>query len=807
MPLMLRHAFRSLLKSPGFTLVAVLTLSVGMGATTTLYSVFSTLVLNPTRLPQPETLVQLWVRNLERTFNAPAMSWPRFEEVQRQQRVFTAVAASSFGTFNLVREGEPEQLNGLFATSEFLTVLGINPVQGRNFTASEDEPGTAPVVILSHELWQTRFGGRERLVGTPLLLSGTSYTIVGILPPLLGNPYGNVQLIATRPNEFGGLTPQQVANGAGYLQVIARLQPGVTPEAAQTEMDVLSSNYSRAFAERLDGRGEAVVVRFVDALVGNVRPTFNLLIAVVGLVLLIACANISNLFLGRLSARHREIAIRLSMGATRRQLVSQFLLESMLFSAASAVAGVGVAILALESVQRLSANLLAPGVVLSVDVSALVFTLLTGILCAFAVALVPAWQASRSNLAEVLKDAAARGQSGGVRGRRLRSMLVVVEVALSVVLLIGSGLLLVSFIRLQAIAPGFEPRGVASALVSIPAEQYRTPERQAEFFHQVIERLRDHPQVSGAAAAIGLPLSGFVPQSPYSIRGRDILPLPQRPLAGLRIVTEDYFKTLGIPLRAGRVFTPQDRAGAPGVCIINESFARRLFPGQSAVGQVLLRGRDAEIAGEIIGVVGDVRTVGLAAPPPDEVYWPSAQLGRPTMALVAKTQGDAAALQPILRSAVSAIDPNQPISLFVTMEGALGQSLGFQRVTAYLTGAFALTALLMAAVGLYSVLAYTVTQRTVEIGVRMALGAQPAQVVNLVLRQGLWLVAIGLVVGCALAGGLSQLIASLLFGIEPFHVGIYAGVAGIFTVVGVAACLVPSWRASRIDPLVALRSD
>jgi predicted permease len=514
MSLLFRHAFRSLLKSPGFTLVAVLTLSLGIGATTTLYSVVSTLVLNPTRLPDPSTLVQLWVRNPERNFNAPAMSWPRFEEIRREQTVFSEVAVSAFGTLNFIHEGEPEQLTGLYATSGFLRVLGVTPVQGRNFVVEEDLAGSAPVVILSHEIWQTRFGGRSHLVGQPILLSGTSYTIVGILPPLLGNPYGNVQLITPRPNEFAGLTPQQVANGAGYLQTIARLKPGVSLEAAEAEIATLTHRYTTSFAERLDGRNETTVVPFIEALVGNVRPTLNLLTGVVALVLLIACANVSNLFLGRLSARQREIGVRLSLGATRRQLIHQFLLESLLFSGVSALLGIIVASVTLDTVQRLSANLTAPGTTFEVDAPALGFTVLVGVTCAVLVGLIPAWQASRSNLAEVLKDASARSQSGGVRGGKFRAMLVVVEVALSVVLLIGSGLLLVSFFRLQSTPPGFDPNGVASALVSIPAERYRTPEQQSDFFRQVIDRLREHPQVSSAAAAIGLPLSGFIPQSP-----------------------------------------------------------------------------------------------------------------------------------------------------------------------------------------------------------------------------------------------------------------------------------------------------
>jgi len=807
MPLVLRHAIRSLLKSPGFTLVAILTLSIGIGASTTVYSVFGALVLNPTNLPHSETLVQLWVNNPEQNFNAPSISWPRVEEIRRNQTVFTDVAVSAFATFNLTNNGEPEQLTGLYATSAFLSVLGIEPALGRNFAADEDLSGSPPVVILSHELWQTRFGGRSNVVGGPILLGGTSYTVIGILPPHLGNPFGTVQVIATRPNEFAGLTPQQVNNGAGYLQAVARLRPKVPAEKAQAEMTALAARYAAAFPEKLDARNIVTVRGFNDALVGNARPTFNLLIGFVGLVLMIACANVSSLFLGQLSSRQREIAVRLSLGATRRQIVWQFLVESLLFSGAACVLGIVFSNFGLEGVQQLSANLLAPGTVLEVDATALGFTLLVGVVCALLVGLVPALQASRADLADVLKDAAARGQSGGVRGGRFRAVLVVVEVALSVVLLTASGLLLISFSRLQSTPPGYEPRGVAAALVSLPGERYRTPEQQADFFRQVIDRLNEHPRVSSAAAAVGLPLSGFAPQSPYSIRGQDILPLPKRPLAGLRIVTEDYFKTMGIPLREGRAFTPLDRVGAPGACIINESFARRLFPGISAVGQVMLRGRDAEIPGEIVGVVGDVKSVGLAAPPPDEIYWPSAQLGRGTMAVVAKTIGDPAALQSILRTAVASVDSSQPISLFSTLEGALNQSLGFQRVTAYLTGAFAATALLLAAVGLYSVLAYTVTQRTGEIGVRMALGAQPGQVIGMILKQGLRLVVVGVLAGIGLAAGLSQLITSLLYGIEPFSIGIYAAVALLFALVGALACLLPSMRASRIDPIEALRTE
>lgn len=802
----LRLAFRSLFKSPGFSLVAILTIAIGIGANTTLFSLFNQLVLNPLTLPEPSSLVQLWARNTSRNFYAPAMSWPRYEEIRDHQSVFASVAVSSFATFNLSGNGDPEQLNGLFATSSFLPTVGIKPAHGRHFTPEEDQSGAAPVVILSHELWQTRFGGRPTIVGETILLSGTGYTVVGVLPPKLSAPYSNVQLIATRPNETGGLTPQQVANGAGYLQAVARLKRGVTLEQAQAAMNTLAAGYRTAYPERLDAQNETVVREFKEALVGNVRPTFNLLLAVVGFVLLIACANVSSLFLGRLSARQREIAVRLSLGATRRQMMRQFLMESLVFSGLAAVGGVLLSLWGLSAIGQLAANLLPPNVTLRLDLTTLLFTAGIAAVCALLIGFVPALQASRADLADVLKDA-ARGQPGGTRGARFRSSLVVIEVALSVVLLVGSGLLLASFIKLQRTPPGFDPAGVGAAFVSIPIERYRTPAQQAEFFSQVIERLRQNPLVTDAAAAVGLPLAGFAPQSPYSIRGQEIVPLPQRPLAGLRIVTEDYFRTLRIPLREGRAFTAQDRENAPGVCIINESFARRLFPGESAVGKVILRGRDAEIPGEIVGVIADVKTNGLAAPPPDEVYWPAAQLGRPTMALVARTNADPAALQTVLRSTVASIDSAQPIAFFTTMENSLAQSLGFQRITAMLTGFFAAVALVLAAIGLYSVLAYTVTQRTGEIGIRMALGAQKGQVVALILRQGMFLVGIGLVTGLGAAAGVAMLMRSLLFSIAPLDPLVFSGVAVLFLIIALFACLLPSLRAARVDPLVALRTE
>jgi predicted permease len=486
-------------------------------------------------------------------------------------------------------------------------------------------------------------------------------------------------------------------------------------------------------------------------------------------------------------------------------VVRQFLIESLVFTTIAGALGVVLGLWALSAIQSTVATQLPPNTTLTLDWRALLFTGGVTLVSALLVGLAPALQASRAQLVDALKDG-ARGSSGD-RGARFRSTLIVAEVALSVVLLVGSGLLLVSFVKLQRTPPGFEAKGAAAAFVGVPAVRYKTPGQRAEFFNQVIDRLRARPGVTGAAAAVGLPLSGFNPRSPYSVAGRPVLPLPQRPLAGLAIVTEEYFALMRIALAAGRVFTADDREGAPGVCIVNESLAKRLFPGETALGKVLLRGRDAELRAEVVGVIRDVKTAGLNAPAPDEIYYPMRQLGQPGMAVVARTTGDPAALQALIRGAVTEVDKDQPISFFATLETNVAQSLGAQRIVASLTAVFAGLALALSAIGLYSVLAYAVSQRTPELGIRMALGAQPGHVVGLVLRGGMRLVAIGLAAGIAGAAAAARLIQTLLFDVQPLDPLIYGGVAMVFTLVATLACLVPSVRASRIDPLVALRAS
>ena len=804
----LKFAFRAQLKSPGFTAVAILTIAVGIGANTALFSIFNKLVLHPLDLPESGRIVRLWTNNKERNVVGPVMSVPKFELFRDSQTSFSAIDAAAFNSAVLIRDGaEPEQLSSLNVTASFLPALGLQLARGRNFTKEEDALNGPPVCLLGYDIWKTRFGRRENIVGETIMLNGIGTTVVGILPEKLPGPIAFVQLLSPWPFNPPGLTPAQLAGGAGFLQVTARLKPGVTYEQADAEIHTISQRYKQANPGRLDANNDNELRTWIEEVVGPVRPTFVMLLTAVGFVLLIACANVSSLFLGRLSARHKEIAVRLSMGATRRQLVRQFLTETAVFCVIATLLGVLLAVWSLEGIQRLLVNQLPPNTVFTLDPLTLGFTIALSVLASLLIGLVPALSASRVNLADVLKDS-ARGSPGGVRGTRFRGFLIVAEVTLSVVLLIGSGLLLTSFIRLQHTPAGFNPHGVASAFINLPPQRYGTKAQQADFYYQVVDQLKANPQVKTAAAALSQPISGFGPRGVYAVEGRPIPPTSERAIAAINFVTEDYFSLLQIPLQTGRLFAPTDLEQSPGVVVINAAFAKRLFPDKAtAVGQVLLRGQKADIKLEIVGVVGDVKSQGLNTPPPDTMYLPLRQWGGAGMSLVASTAGDPAALQSVLRTAVSAVDKTMALSFFTTMDSALQQSLGNQRVSAWLTGAFAGIALLLSAVGLYSVLAYAVTQRTSEIGIRMALGADKGQVISLILSQGMKLVALGLVIGLAGSAAGSRLLSSLLFEVKPLDPLVFGGVTVLFAIVAVLACLLPSLRAARIDPLVALRTD
>jgi predicted permease len=800
----LKNAFRSLLNSPGFSAVAILTLAICIAANTAIFSVYDRLVLHPISLPNPSTLVAIWTNSPTNNFYAPALSWPRYKELARGTRAFSSTAVSAFDNFTLTAAEEPPiLLNTLRVSGAFFRTLGVQPALGRDFAPEEDVPNGPQVCILSHEFWTSRFGARTSLVGEMIQLNGQSWQVVGVLPPQLSAPFAQVQVFAPRVFEISGLTAAQVEVGAGYAQAIARLAPGVTLDQAVSELQAGSRTYREQFGSKLDGNNISVPRDFADSLTGNLKPTFYTLLGAVAFVLLIACANVASLFVGRLNARQKEIAVRQSLGASRASIVWTMLLESVLVSVIAAMAGTALTLWALKGIAVAAAAQLPPNIVFALNWRAMLFIVGVALLCAVVVGLMPAFGAARTDLVTILKDA-TRGSSTA-RGGRLRSSLIVAEVALSVVLLVGSSLLLLSFLSLQRTAAGFDPTGVATAVVGVPLGRYPTGPEQADFFVKVLDQLRANPQITHAAASIGLPIAGFNARAPYTVQGRTILPLPQRPLANFQVVTEDYFATLKIPIAMGRGFTAEDRQGAPPVCMINQALAARIFGSESPIGHVLLRGRDAEIPQTIVGVIGDVRSGGLNAPVPDEVYYPLRQLGKPALNITARTNSaDTAWLQGAIRTAVAQVDRDQAISFFQSLDQLLSQSLGIQRIVATMTGGFAGLALILAAIGLYSVVAHAVAQRTNEIGIRMALGARPRQVLGLIMGGGLKLVAIGLVLGLAGAWGVTRYMQSLLSNVQPLDPMVYGSVAIFFAVIAAAACFVPSLRASRIDPLLAL---
>jgi predicted permease len=802
----LKYAFRSLFKSPGFTAVAILTIALGIGANTALFSVFNTVVLHPINLPDAGRLARIWTNNTTRNIVAPIMSVPKYRIFSAEQTVFSDISAASFNTRVLTRDGaDPEQLTTLDVTESFISTLRLPLARGRNFTADEDQENGPHVCILSYDMWKTRFGKREDIIGSTIQIDGVGTTVVGILAEGLPAPISTVQALSPWPFSPTFLTPAQRDAGAGYMQITARLKPGVTFSQAEAEVHAISKRYEQAYPGRVDGNNENILKTWIEEQVGPVRPTFILLLTAVGFVLLIACANVSNLFLSRLSARHKEIGIRLSLGATRRHLIRQFLLETLIFCTLAATLGLVLALFALKGVQAVFVNQLQTTTTFSLDALTLAFTIGLSVLSSLAIGFVPAMQASNVNLADVLKDS-SRGTVGGARGTRFRGFLIVAEVSLSVVLLIGSSLLLVSFVKLQSTAPGFSARGVATVFVNPPAPRYPGKTEIVNFYTQVLDQLRQNPMVKYAATGAP-PINGGAGRAVYAVFGEAIPPVAQRPVAFINTVSEDYFAALKIPIREGRAFQSTDIDGAPQVAIISESFAKRLFPRESAIGKVLLRGQQADLRLEIVGVIADVKAAGLNTPPPDMLYQALRQAGGAFQNLVAYTDGDPAALQSVLRGAVASVDKSQAVSFFATLDTQLSQTLGVQRITAWLTGAFSIIALFLSALGLYSVLAYAVTQRTGEIGIRMALGAERTDVIRLIVSQGMKLVAIGLVIGLIVAAVGGRALSTLLFNVKPLDPIVFGGVTLLFAFVAMLACLVPSWRASRIEALVALRSD
>ena len=799
----LRYAVRQLIKAPGFTFVAVLGLALGIGANVALFSVVNSVFLRPLAYPQPQRLVRLSSTNLEQNFNRVGFSHPRFLEVQERQQVFSHLALSAFNAFTLTGRGDPEQVVGLYASETLLPTLGLEPLLGRNFVAAEDRPGGEPVVLVSHRFWQRHFNGQSSILGQAITLDGRPRTIIGVLPEAAASfPLNQFDVWVPRPAEVPYLVPSQLNNGGFFFQVIARLRPDVTLEQASDAMSVIANGYRTAHPNNVDAPTEIDVVALLEDAVGQQRRSYLMLFGAVGCVLLIACANIANLLLARFAARRKEIAARFALGATRADVVGQLVTESMLIAVLGGAVGLLLAMWALGAIVTFGDNLIPRVLDIGLDPVALGFTLVVTLLTGFAIGLLPALQASGVNVVETLKEA-SRGSTA--TGQRLRAGLLIAEVSLSLVLLIGAGLLLTSFARLQRVEPGFQPEGIFTAQLVLPPQRYER-EKLVAFYEQFYQRLSTMPGVTSAALTDRVPLTGGNTPAPVAVMGQSLPPMSERPIANRHLVSPKYFQTLGIPIRSGRDFDERDSARVPHVVIVNETFVRRHFPGEDPIGRTLVTGM-GQLPSQIIGVVADVRSTNLNTPPEADYFLPALQRPETFTNILVRSNAGPMSMVPLVREALRAVDPDLPLLQPQTLETRIAQTVADRRLALVLLGAFAALALLLASLGVYSVMAHLVAFRTSEIGIRMALGASPGAVMRMVLGHSRRLTLVGIGIGVAGGFAVSRLMEQVLFEVDPADPLIYIAVSVTLLLVAELASWFPARRATRIDPVVALRME
>lgn len=800
-----RLALRQLRRTPGFTLMVVATLALGIGASTALYSVAREALFKSLPFPDSERAVRLWAFDRSRGITRTMLSFVRYDYIRQRQQSFTALGAAHEWHVSLTGRGQAERLTAKLVSAGFFQLFGLRPVIGRAFLEAEDQAGARPVAMISEGLWRRLFQGSENALGETLTLEGTPHTIVGVVPESFAYPFGTVEVWTTRLAEPSLYTPQQINDGAAYLNPSAILKPGVSVREAQQEIDRLAAEYRREFPQRVDAITEIELLPFKEELIGQQRQSIYLLFGAVGFVHLIACFNVANLLLARFASRSRENAMRLALGSSPQRLVGQFLAESLLLALGAAVLGVALAG-ALLKIFRFALEEFLPRVgVAGVDPEALGFMLALTLFTGAAVGLIPGLIATRRDLLEMLKES-SRGATQGLTPGSFRRALLVGEVAVSLVLLIVAGLVAVSFARLQQVDPGVRKSGLFLATIDLPRASYQSDAQIVAVARQITDRLGALPNVQKVAFTDSPPLSGGPVLSPYAAADRPLPPMNERLIALRNIVTPDYFATAGIPLTDGRAFTSDDRADTPAVALLNETMARQLFPDGSPVGRKVVLGITSRTA-EIVGVVGDVRTEGLATAPKPEIFFSFLQRPRRSFTLVLRTDDEPAAVAPSVRAVLREIDPDIPVNSPRSIAAEFWNSLSNQRFAFRLLGLFAGTALVLALLGIYSVIAYTVQQRAGEIAVRMMLGATPAEVRRMIVRDGMRLTAAGVALGLAGAYFFSEMLRRILFAVPTVHVPVYAGVALLLIGASLVTCWLAAHRVSRIDPIDVLRSD
>ncbi|MBI3450516.1 MAG: ABC transporter permease [Acidobacteria bacterium] len=794
-----RYAVRGLVRSPGFALIAILTLALGIGANTAIFSVVNAVLLHPLPYPEPDRLVRVFQNETKSRAPRSSVSAHNFTDWAERTRSFDGMAAYRYGTAVLTGGDDPVSLPSVAVTAGFFKVSGIAPLLGRSFLPEDDRSGAPGVALLSHGLWQRRFAADPSIVGRQLVLDGAPVTVVGVMPEGFTLPGGGVQLWTPL-----ALDLSKERRDHGYLSVIGRLGRGLETAGAIAEMSGVAARLEREHPAENAGVG-ATIVPLQELIVGNFRPALLMLFGAVGLVLLITCANVASLLLARAAGRRREVAIRVALGAGRLRLVRQFLTESLLLSLLGGGLSLVLAFWAADFVRTVNPGGLPRASEIGVNGSVFAFMLAVSLLTGWIFGLVPALHASSLDVGESLKQNARTGGTSR-RAAASRSALVVAEVALAVVLFISAGLLTKSLLRLQQVEPGFDPASVLTAQVSLPALRYGDDAKRTAFVKEALRRLKALPGVRAAGATSEIPVGDSTTTASFKLDAGETLPGDALE-ADLRFVTPGYFQAMSIPLLRGRSFSDEDPAPGRGAVVINERMARWLWPQGDALGERILDLAPDDQPLEIVGVVGDVRHGGLDQEAPAEMYLPYGAQATPTLFLAVGTSGDPAGLAAALRSAVREVDHDLPVRNVATMEQRLSGSLAPRRFNAVLLSIFSVVALVLSLIGVYGVVSYSVAQRTREIGIRLALGARGADVVRLIGGEGLRLALAGAALGLVAAFGLSRLMTSLLFGVSPSDPLTFAGAALIFTATALVAAWVPSRRVLRVDPIITLRSE
>ena len=813
----LRYALRFLRKQPLFTAIVILTFALGIGANTAVFSVLNAVLLRPLPFQEPQNLVAVGEYDLREKADPgtqiDSISYLDYVDWKAQNRVFERIGIYTNQAVSTLTDGnEATHVQGEAVSADLFPLLGVQPFLGRFFLPNEDEPGNH-VVILSSDLWQRRFGGDRGVIGRNVTLDGEQFQVIGVMPPRFTFPIGSnppelwVSMSKLRETPKDGSTPMTESRDTNFFFCIARLKPNVSIRQAQANIDTITASWRQQYPDTKLNTGAKVVPQ-ISAMIGSTRSALLMLCAMAGCVLLVGCVNVANLLLARSLTRNREISIRAALGAGRWQIVKQLLVESMLLGALGGFAGLLLAIWALDSLKVFLPSI--PRInEISPDPRVLGFTALISVGVGIAAGLLPAWRASHPNLAMSLNEA-ARGSSESGGGGRTRAALVIVEIVLALVLLASAGLLVQSFLRLQKVSAGFDATDVMTARVALPETSYPTPQQSAAFYKNLLERVSALPGVQSAAATWWIPLSGSEISFNFNVEERPV-PAGEQPVAQVNVITPDYFQTVRAPVVLGRAFTDRDDRNAPSVAIVSESFAKQYFPGENPIGKrITPNGSDS--AGkppvrEIVGVIADMHLISLRLTPKPQIYLPHQQFGIGSMSIFVQTQIDPQSLTNALRRTVAEIDKDVPVYRTRTLADYMSHSVAQPRLNAMLVGLFALIALLLAAAGIFGVMSYSVTQRTQEIGIRLALGAQRYDVLRLIVLQGMRFVGVGIMLGLVGVFVCTRLLQSLLFGIGATDTRTMFFVTAVLTVVAFVACLLPARRATLVDPVQALRAE